>query len=62
MSWKSLVTAGLLCVLASPVLATPTITVTPSSTKNATATANGRLPSLRMLPPWQRQEQNLGRH
>jgi len=32
MSWKSLVTAGLLCVLASPVFAAPTLTLVPGGT------------------------------
>jgi len=38
MSWKSLVTAGLLCVLASPAFAAPTVTVTKGGTF-----ANGNL-------------------
>jgi hypothetical protein len=43
MSWKSLVTAGLLCVLASPVFATgPTLTITKGGTQaNGNLDANG---------------------
>jgi hypothetical protein len=38
MSWKSFVTAGLLCVVASPVLAAPSVTIVPGGTN-----ANGHL-------------------
>jgi len=42
MSWKSLVTAGLLCVLASPAFAAPTVTVTKGGTfANGNLDANG---------------------
>jgi hypothetical protein len=42
MSWKSLVSAGLLCVLASPVLAAPSLTVVPGGTvANNRLNANG---------------------
>src|SRR5688500_10118990 len=40
MSWKSLVSAGLLCVMASPVLAAPTLTVTGSRRTTSTTGAN----------------------
>ena len=44
MSWKSLVTAGLLCVLASPVFAAPTLQVVKggaSATNSSNLDANG---------------------
>jgi hypothetical protein len=42
MSWKSLVTAGLLCVLASPVFAAPTMSVVKGGTQaNGNLDANG---------------------
>jgi hypothetical protein len=40
MSWKSLVSAGLLCVLASPLLAAPTLTVTGGRRTTTTTGAN----------------------
>ncbi|HEY3391536.1 MAG TPA: dockerin type I domain-containing protein [Lacipirellulaceae bacterium] len=40
MSWKSLVSAGLVCVLAAPVLAAPTLTVTGGRRTTSTTGAN----------------------